>query len=123
MDRKSIIVLLVSVLLMFAWYGMVNRLYPPRPIAPRTNPVPGPTNSIAAGTNATAPAAVPGISSSSLPVGALVKSDAPEQRVVMENDNARYTFTSHGGGLKLVELRSEERRVGKEGRYRRAADH
>jgi len=105
MDRKSIIVLLVSVLLMFAWYGMVNRLYPPRPVAPRTNPFPGPTNSVAPGTNSTAPAAGPGISSSWLPAGALVKSDAPEQLVVVENDNARYTFTSHGGGLKLVELK------------------
>jgi YidC/Oxa1 family membrane protein insertase len=28
----------------------------------------------------------------------------PEELLVLTNDNARYTFTSHGGGLKLIEL-------------------
>jgi YidC/Oxa1 family membrane protein insertase len=28
----------------------------------------------------------------------------PEEFVVITNENARYTFTSHGGGLKLIEL-------------------
>ena len=91
MDRKSIIVLLVSVLLMFAYYAIVNRLLPTRPVAPRTIPVFGPTNSIAAGTNATAPAAGPGNPPSSLPAGTLVKSDAPEKLVVMENEDRKST--------------------------------
>jgi YidC/Oxa1 family membrane protein insertase len=33
-----------------------------------------------------------------------IDTNAPEQLVVITNENARYTFTSHGGGLKLVEL-------------------
>src|SRR5207248_752638 len=31
--------------------------------------------------------------------------NVPEQLLVLTNDNARYTFTTHGGGLKLIELR------------------
>ena len=30
---------------------------------------------------------------------------APEETVTIENQDARYTFSSHGGGLKLVELK------------------
>jgi YidC/Oxa1 family membrane protein insertase len=30
--------------------------------------------------------------------------NVPEDLVVISNENARYTFTSHGGGLKLIEL-------------------
>jgi len=33
-----------------------------------------------------------------------VNTNVPEDLVVISNENARYTFTSHGGGLKLVEL-------------------
>jgi len=34
----------------------------------------------------------------------VVNNNVPEDLVVISNENARYTFTSHGGGLKLVEL-------------------
>jgi len=37
-------------------------------------------------------------------VAAFVRPDKPEELVVLTNELARYTFTSHGGGLKLVEL-------------------
>ncbi len=30
--------------------------------------------------------------------------NVPEELLVVTNSNARYTFTSYGGGLKLVEL-------------------
>jgi YidC/Oxa1 family membrane protein insertase len=33
-----------------------------------------------------------------------LNTNIPEDLVVISNENARYTFTSHGGGLKLVEL-------------------
>src|SRR5438093_3998152 len=100
MDRKSIIVIFVSLILMFSWYWMVNRLYPPPPLSQRTNSAAGPTSPIAIGTNEAAngrPLA--------LTAGALVASDAPEELIVVENDSGRYTFTSHGGGLKLAELK------------------
>jgi YidC/Oxa1 family membrane protein insertase len=34
----------------------------------------------------------------------VVNNNVPEDLVVISNENARYTFTSHGGGLKMVEL-------------------
>jgi len=33
-----------------------------------------------------------------------INTNVPEQLLVITNENARYTFTSYGGGLKLVEL-------------------
>jgi len=104
MDRKSVIVLVISFILLMIWYPLMNRLYPPQPIPQRTNSVPGAVNPIAAGTHA--PATVSGVSTSGVQAGALVKSDSPEELVVVENDNVRCTFTSHGGGLKLVELKN-----------------
>src|SRR5438876_2631427 len=105
MDRKSVIVLAVSLILMFGWYWLVNLRYPPRPLSVGTNSLAYASNSVAPPTNTSAIAREPGVVTSALPAGALVQPVAPEELVVMENDNARYTFTSHGGGLKLVELK------------------
>lgn len=110
MDRKSIIVLVVSLLLIVGWYGLMNRLFPPGPNAAGTNSIVNATNRITVGTNtASVPASGPAFRA---PGGALVKSDAPEELVVVENDDARYTFTSRGGGLKLVELKKYPESVG-----------
>src|SRR5882762_2649159 len=104
MDRKAIIVLLVSFLLLILWYPLVNRLYPPKPLPPRTNTLASITNvpgsltnqpSLSATTNF--PGGVPVISTPIAP-------NQPEQFLVLSNDLARYTFTSHGGGIKFVEL-------------------
>src|SRR5438132_517175 len=96
MDRKSVIVLVVCFILLIMWYPLVNRWYGLPPAAQGTNVVAGPTNAVASGTNSSTSA--PGASTSSVPGGMLVKSDAPEELVVVENDDVRYTFTSHGGG-------------------------
>ena len=108
MDRKSIIVLVVSFLLIMGWFKLVEHLYPPPPPLPAsTNEVSGATN--ATGTNATAVAstnraAPPQILSAPLPAVALVPATTPEELLVFVTADARYTFTSHGGGVKLVEL-------------------
>src|SRR5437588_2410901 len=99
MDRKAVIVLVISFILLMIWYPLMNRVYPPQPMPQWTNSVPSAGNRIAAGTNAPA-------TTSGVPAGAFVKSDAPEKLVVVENDNARCTFTPHGGALKLVELKN-----------------
>ena len=49
------------------------------------------------------PAAVPTTATEPTPV-AVFDTNAPEQTLVLTNGRARYTFTSRGGGLKLVEL-------------------
>ena len=74
---------------------------PPKPVPPGATNAPAATQT----TTTSAPSAM--ISSATnaptLPK-MVVATNAPEQLVVVSNDNARYTFTSYGGGLKLVEL-------------------
>jgi YidC/Oxa1 family membrane protein insertase len=103
MDRKSIIILVVSFILLLLWYPLVvNKLYPPKPLPP------GSTNSAAA-TNFLAtnqgPISVPQVNAGPTPVPqAVANTNVPEQSLQVSNENARYTFTSHGGGLKQIEL-------------------
>jgi len=107
MDRKSIIVLVVSFVLLMLWYPLVNRLYPPRP--PGTNTVASATNPISASPGASA---VTPVVSAPPPTASLVRPDSPEETVTLENEDARYIFTSHGGGLKLMELKKYPEAVG-----------
>src|SRR5215472_6874259 len=104
MDRKSIIVLVVCFVVLMLWYPLVQKLYPPKPLphlatnAPlatlaATNQVP--STSTVSPAQAEAPV---------IPPGPLANANVPEELLVLTNDNARYTFTSHGGGLKLIEL-------------------
>lgn len=121
MDRKSITILVVCIALLLLWPRLVTRVFPPKTLPP------GATNRMTAaigGTN-TLPRnpAAPGmpVSLDSNVVSAVATTvtnspvttaatltvfdtNAPEQLITLTNDNARYTFTSRGGGLKLVEL-------------------
>ena len=104
MDKKSIIILAVCFGLFVAMNSLVPKLFPPipRPAAP-TNAV---ASASAPGQNNVAPQAsapTASISASTTPVFA-VAPNVREELAVLKNENARYTFTSHGGGLKLVEL-------------------
>ena len=103
MDRNSIIVLVVCFVLLMLWYPLVvNKLYPPKPMPRGTNApaatVTG-TNQVGTVTNvpvlAEAPTNAPRVA---------VNTNVPEDLLTLSNENARYTFTSHGGGLKLIEL-------------------
>src|SRR6266545_4241249 len=98
MDRKSVIVLIVCAALFLLWAQLTPRLYPPAPIT-RTNTVTGATNALPAATGT--PASLEAARQTPfIPI----KPAAPEELLVVTNDVARYTFTSHGGGLKFVEL-------------------
>lgn len=114
MDRKATLILIVSFGLLMLWYPLTNRLYPPRP-TPATNQVAFGTNRLAA-TNASLPQAaisaanqagtpaspIPGVP----PAAPLSAEDAvAEQTLKLENEDGIYTFSSKGGGLKLVELK------------------
>src|SRR5437660_8592727 len=102
MDRTSIIVLVVCFVLLMLWYPLVvNKLYPPKPIPRGTNApttVTG-TNQVGVNTNVPVLAEAP----TNAPRVAL-NTNVPEDLLVITNEIARYTFTSHGGGLKLIEL-------------------
>ena len=119
MDRKSILVLVLCFILLMLWPALVNKIYPPpKSGAGRTNLVFGAGSSQAvdlanlpSGTNAMAggdggaratvmTASRPGVPVWSPPEG-------PEQVVRLESPEAVYTFTSHGGGLKTVELKGK----------------
>ena len=108
MDRKSILVVVICFGLLLLLPVVSNKLFPPRPLPPgATNQPPAAVAAPTAPASNVAPAAA-----STPPSPALV---APTQKpvfvvsgveatLVLTNDNARYTFTSHGGGLKRVEL-------------------
>jgi YidC/Oxa1 family membrane protein insertase len=106
MDRKSIIVLVACFALLMVWSTViVPKLYPPKPVPP------GATNTMATAqpgalTNAAVPATAPPAAAPLPAEGPKleINTNAPEELLVVTNADARYTFTSHGGGLKLVEL-------------------
>jgi len=102
MDRKSIIVISACLFLIVLWnFLIVPKLNPPRPIPPRA------TNAPAASLPATNPAPTARPPTLEAPVVApklSVSTNVPEELLEATNENAHYTFTSYGGGLKLVEL-------------------
>lgn len=108
MDRKSVIVLTLSFILLIAWFPLMTRLYPPAPVS-ETDPVaevetiPGTTNN--APRLAASPDA-PAIPAPTRPAMPVVEEPAgPEETMVLENEWGRYTFTSRGGGLAAVDLK------------------
>ncbi len=103
MDRKTIIVVVVCFVLMFFGSTVINKLYPPKPLPPeQANVVTTPTTNRPAQLS-TAPPVAPRAPAATLP-----KPTAPysgeEQTLVVTNADARYLFTSQGGGLKTIEL-------------------
>jgi YidC/Oxa1 family membrane protein insertase len=103
MDRKSIIILVVCFCVLMLWYPLVNKIYPPKPLPHHgTN---GPLSSLTVTNQAvTSPAAPPVLEQPVAPPKPLVTAHVEEELLVATNGNARYTFSSYGGGLKLVEL-------------------
>ncbi len=107
MDRKAISVISICIALLFVWPLLIQKLYPPPPVPPG-----GATNGIVrtlVTTNSPQGQAVPStVQTLSNRVDAVVRpvvnATAPEQSLVISNSVARYTFTTHGGGLKSVEL-------------------
>lgn len=88
------------------WYPLTTRLFPPLPAPEGTNIVATATNVLetnvsAAPTQSLAAATLP---NSGLPTSQMIRPSAPEETISVTNENARYTFTSYGGGLKLIEL-------------------
>lgn len=103
MDRKSIIILVVCVALLFLWYPLVNRIFPPKPLPPgATNAAP--SSMTATNTTGTSPGTPTAVEEPAPALRPLLNTNAPEQVIEVTNSNAHYTFTSLGGGLKLVEL-------------------
>ena len=109
MDRTSIFFLVACFALLFLGSRLIDKLYPPVPLPP------GARNA----TNATHAATSPALSNLPpvlapadptravapiAPLAAVTALLGPEQTLVITNTNARYTFTSRGGGLRTIEL-------------------
>ncbi len=111
MDRKSILIIVACFALMLFWPALVDRIFPPppRPAAPAPSVKPGVPPGPGAATPS--PAGVPGpngearITAPTSPATAWVPPSGPEELVAFETPEVRYVFTSHGGGLKVVELK------------------
>ena len=103
MDRKSILILVVCFALLMLWYPLVNKLFPPKPLPPGATNAPRATFTATNQTPA-APATQPMFEPPASIPKPLVTTDVPEVLLTVTNSNARYTFSSHGGGLKLIEL-------------------
>ena len=95
MDRTGIIVVSIcAVLLLLSFYEQ-KKYYSHLP------PPPAGTNALA---TVPATAANPALAGPTAAPGFSFDTNIPEQTLVLTNRRARYTFTSRGGGLKLVEL-------------------
>lgn len=112
MDRKSFPILILCFVLLVTWPMLINKLYPPK-VNPRgsTNSLSSATNTLPArSTNAVAAQPAPAASQGSQmsaagPMPLVIPPGSPEVTKVLETEDVRYVFTSHGGGLKLAELK------------------
>src|SRR5256885_13936794 len=104
MDKKSIIIVVVSFALLVLLSRLTNYLWPPIPVPRNTNQVALQTN-VTSSTQAVAtltnqPTISPSVAASFL------SSNAPEHLVEIETPEARFVFTSRGGGLNVAELKN-----------------
>lgn len=106
MDRKTIIVVVVCLALMFLGQSLINKLFPPTPLPPGTTNVvataSSPLTNPPAPTAATTPPSGP-VTPTTVPARA-VQYAGSEETISLKHDQALYTFTSHGGGLKTIQL-------------------
>lgn len=114
MDRKSIILLIATFVLFMAMSQLLNVVFPPKPIP--ANQLTNQVTSVS-GTNvrnfqasvATNTTAMTNAAAAAAPVPA---PSAKEEFIAIESDIARYVFTSHGGGIKTIELKKYLANVG-----------
>jgi YidC/Oxa1 family membrane protein insertase len=108
MDRKSLLILAVAIVVLFVLWGLTDRLFPPIPLpaappAPASNQTANPQPAEGAGTNPLAP--TPGAPANP-PPAALSNPSLPEVTLAVSNQDLIFHFTSKGGGLKEIALRN-----------------
>jgi len=103
MDKTGITVISICVLLLGWWFVEQNKFARQQALYQQTNEVAQAASRLAAAKASPAEAvATPTLATATIP--AAFNPNLPEQLLVLTNAQARYTFTSRGGGLKLVEL-------------------
>ncbi|HEY2950960.1 MAG TPA: membrane protein insertase YidC [Verrucomicrobiae bacterium] len=116
MDRKTIILLAVCLGLFLLWPRLIDRIYPPSKKPFSTNTVAGATNAVVApGTNLSTAqfSAATNQPAPVKPAEFTVPAGVTDKTLVLETGDARYTFTTLGGGLKQIELSRYRETVGR----------
>jgi YidC/Oxa1 family membrane protein insertase len=103
MDKTGIIVVSICALLLGWWFVEQNKSAQQQAAYARTNQVAVAQSQLAA-TNSNAALATTTATAPTVTTPVAFNTNTPEQTIVLANTKARYTFTSRGGGLKLVEL-------------------
>jgi YidC/Oxa1 family membrane protein insertase len=103
MDKTGIIVISLCVVLLVAWFVEQTKIARQQAMYEQTNRL-AQAQSRLAMTNTAAMEPAPAPNASAVTPPPSFNTNAPEQLVVVTNAHVRYTFTSRGGGLKLVEL-------------------
>src|SRR5688572_13701397 len=99
MDRKTIIILVLTGALLFLWPLLTNKLFPPVPKG--TNQITLSTNVATNTITITAPTNVPAATNlavTTLPQQPVIAPATPAEILELETKEAVYQFTSHGGG-------------------------
>lgn len=99
MDRKSIIIVTISLFVILGLSSLVNRIYPPIQV-----PVSTLQGSNSPASNSPVVSTIPG-SNTAPSVIAPAAFTGPEKTVELSNDVLVLHFSSHGGGLKLAEMK------------------
>jgi YidC/Oxa1 family membrane protein insertase len=100
MDKTGIIVISICVLLLGWWFVEQKKFAEQQSLYQATNEV---ATAVANLTNAAA-GFTPATASTATVTPTIFATNTPEQTLVLTNQRVRYTFTSRGGGLQLVEL-------------------
>jgi YidC/Oxa1 family membrane protein insertase len=101
MDRKSIIILAVAVVVLLVLSPVVDHFFPPKPVPVAVQPTKP--------NQASETAILPGSPGAPVPAGvsaAKAQPAGPEQSLTVSNADLIWHFTSRGGGLKTVDLRN-----------------
>ncbi|MEY4916414.1 MAG: hypothetical protein RL616_327 [Verrucomicrobiota bacterium] len=108
MDKTGIIVVSICVLLLGWWFVDQNKVAQATAHWQQTNQLAKvQAQLIAAASSSNAPAATAAtaaVNTATTAIMPVFDMNTPEQTIVRTNGRARYTFTSRGGGLKLVEM-------------------
>ncbi|HUC85897.1 MAG TPA: membrane protein insertase YidC [Candidatus Acidoferrales bacterium] len=103
MDKTGIIVISICVLLLGVWLVEENKIARQQALFEQTNQV-AQAQRLLAATNSPSVASYTPPALATVTTPAPFETNVPEQTIVLANAKARYTFTSRGGGLKLVQL-------------------
>jgi YidC/Oxa1 family membrane protein insertase len=106
MDRLSIIVVAVCLALIVVWtFVIVPKLAPkPSPVSITPSVTVTGTNAPGAVIGSTSTASPAALEAATVPAPVVANTNIAEEFLTVSNANARYTFSSYGGGLKQIEL-------------------